>query len=116
MALQNIKMNDFAYWASTRATSTVFLGSYYDYGPTVGVDKPKREGWMNLFQYWVIDRKTCAVLGKGEIIAENKEDALLAVTLSEDDRKRVASEEITVIINSVGGFEKYKTRVKIVED
>ena len=77
---------------------------------------PKKEGWMQLFAYWVVERKTCAVLAKGEVISENKEDALLAVSLTDEDRNRVSSEEVTVIINSVGGFEKYKTRVRVVED
>ena len=102
-------------YTTAATTTTICYWPQVQWNGFVHVE-PKKEGWMQLFAYWVVDRKTCAVLSKGEVISENKEDALLAVNLSEEDRKRVSSEEVTVIINSVGGFEKYKTRVKIVED
>jgi hypothetical protein len=83
--------------------------------PFVCQEKPK-EGLMKIFDVLVVDKKECKVLTEQKnIVAKDRETAMLDLDLTPEIREKVKSGLVEFIFNEKGQFTKIERKVKIEE-
>jgi len=75
--------------------------------------KKSKEDVMKIFEVYVIDKKECEVLLKKDVIAADKEKAMLELDLTPEIRKKVKKNEIEFIFSEKGQFTKIEPRLKL---
>jgi hypothetical protein len=75
--------------------------------------KQKEENIMKIFEIYVIDKKECEVIIKKDVIAADKEKAMLELDLTPEMKKKVRKNEIEFIFSEKGQFAKIEPRLKL---
>ena len=71
---------------------------------------------MRLYKAYVINRATADLLNEVTLIGRDKEDAALGLALTEDQKALKTDDDLEIIWQEVGAFEKREVqRIKTVE-
>ena len=71
---------------------------------------------MRLYKAYVINRATADILNEVTLIGRDKEDAALGLALTEDQKALKTDDDLEIIWQEVGAFEKREVqRIKTVE-
>jgi len=71
-----------------------------------GYDKPKRREDMTLFKVFCVDRMKGVVTSEHTLVGKDKEDAALELHLTEPELALKSDDDLDIIWQSVGAFEK----------
>lgn len=69
---------------------------------------------MNIFDVYIVNRVTCKILRKETLIGSDEGDAALTLTLTAEEASLKSEDDLDIIYNEVGSFEKRVTqRIKV---
>ncbi len=71
---------------------------------------------MTIYKGYIVDRRAANVIAEQTIVARDEKEAMIAITLTEEQRQGVKQGEISVILDAAGSFEKYTKKVRVVEE
>lgn len=71
---------------------------------------------MRLYKAYIVNRATAELLDEATLIGRDKEDAALGLTLTDAQKALKADDDLEIIWQEVGAFEKREVqRIKTVE-
>ena len=129
---------DFPYNNYSSANTTITIGGTWDcqpyYSPPTWVAQPaivyqpypvytpypvpvetKKENIMKVFGILVVDKRECKILLEKNVVAKDRETAMLDLDLDKDIRDKIKKNEIDFIFSERGSFEKVERHAKVVE-
>lgn len=101
--MDNITYEAGGMWASTCVVNYTYFGNG-SYG--IGYDKPKRRECMTLYKVFCVDRNVGKLTSEHTLVGNDKEDAALELVLTDAEKALKLDDDLDIIWQSVGTFEK----------